>query len=213
MGLSCAAQTLNITNGVQKYAALTSTTVNMSGTCELWLTNSSTPLSSCAIHLNSADAWLFLPGVKPSVVTSTYLGQVNVSGMAAVVDNNVRVVQYGAAGAVVIPHAPSFQPLQGFSGPYFTGTSMSFGQWVYYRGAQLGALNGNIGSFKLKRGYTATLAQNSDGSGFSRNYVAQDGDMEVSVLPGEFDHGVRFIYIMPWRWVSKKGSCDAVYGA
>ena len=59
-------QTLSITNGVQKCAALTSTTVNMSGRCELWVTNSFTPLSGCTINLNSPDAWLFLPGVKPS---------------------------------------------------------------------------------------------------------------------------------------------------
>ena len=108
------AQTLTITNGVQKFAALTSTTVNMSGRCELWLTSSATPLSGCTINLNSTDAWLFLPGVKPSVVASTYLGQVRVSGAAAVADSNVRVVQYGQNGAVVIPHASSFQPLTVF---------------------------------------------------------------------------------------------------
>ena len=34
-------ETLTITNGVQKYTALTNTTVNMSGRCELWVTSSS----------------------------------------------------------------------------------------------------------------------------------------------------------------------------
>jgi len=50
--LAASAQTLTITNGVQKYASLTSTTANLSGRCELWLTNS-TPLAGCTINLNS----------------------------------------------------------------------------------------------------------------------------------------------------------------
>ena len=87
--LAVRAQTITLTNGVQKYASLASTTVNMSGRCELWVTNSSTPLSGCTINLNSIDAWLFLPGVKPSVVASTYLGQVSVNGASAVADTNV----------------------------------------------------------------------------------------------------------------------------
>ena len=54
------AQTLTITNAVQKYASLTGATVNMSNRCELWVTNSTTPLSGCTINLNSIDSWLFL---------------------------------------------------------------------------------------------------------------------------------------------------------
>ena len=105
LSLVADAQTITLTNGVQKYASLTSTTVNMSGRCELWVTNSSTPLSGCTINLNSIDAWLFLPGVKPSVAASTYLSQIKMSGASAVADSNVRVVQYGQNGAVVIPQA------------------------------------------------------------------------------------------------------------
>jgi hypothetical protein len=207
LSLVASAQTV-ITNGVQKYASLVSTTVIMSNRCELWVTNSVTPLSGCTINLNSADAWLFLPGVKPTVVVSTYLSQVRVSGVLAVADSNVRVVQHGALGTVVIPHASTFQPLQVFSGPNFTGTSSSLGQYNYYKGTGLGAMNGAISSFKLKRGYMATLAQGENGTGLSRNYVAQDGDVEVSVLPTTFDDSIRFVYIQPWRWVAKKGSCD-----
>ena len=48
-------------------------------------------------------------------------------------------------------------------------------------------MNATISSFKLKRGYMATLAQNENGTGLSRTYVAQDGDMDVSLLPADFD--------------------------
>src|SRR4051812_40142324 len=157
VALVAEAQTLTITNGVQKYASLTSTTVNMSGKCELWVTNASTPLSGCTINLNSIDAWLFLTGVKPSVAVSSYLGQVRVSGVAAVADNNVRVVQYGQSGTVVIPQAAGFQPLTTFTGTEFTGTATSYSQWAYYRGLR------NVSSFRLKRGYQAVFAKSTDG--------------------------------------------------
>jgi autotransporter-associated beta strand protein len=199
--LVAGAQTLTITNGVQKYASLTSTTVNLSAKCELWVTNSSTPLSGCTINLNSIDAWLFLPGVKPSVVVSTYLGQVRVSGAMPVADGNVRVVQYGQNGAVVIPQSSSFQPLAVFTQPQFGGTSTSYSQWTYYTGSGIT----NVSSFKLKRGYQVVLAQSSDGKNWSKCYVAQDGDLEIGVLPATLDEQVQFIYVTPWRWTSKKG--------
>jgi len=183
LSLVADAQTLTITNGVQKYASLSATTVNMSGRCELWVTNSSAPLSGCAINLNSIDAWLFLPGVKPSAAVSTYLGQVSVNGVAAVADGNCRVVQYGQNGAVVIPQAPAFQPLSVFTGREFTGTATSYGQWTYYTGSGVT----NLSSFKLKRGYQVVFAQSSDGKNWSKCYVAQDGDLEIGCLPATLE--------------------------
>lgn len=208
LSLAVDAQALTITNGVQKYASLASTTVNMSGRCELWVTNSSTPLTGCTINLNSVDAWLFLTGVKPSVTVSTYLSQVFVNGAAAVADSNCRVVQYGQNGAVVIPQASSFQPLTVFTGAEFTGTATSRSQWTYYTGTGIT----NISSFKLKRGYQAVLAQSANGANNSKCYVAQDGDLEIGVLPATLDKQVQFIYVTPWRWLAKKGSCDIAPG-
>ncbi len=192
---------ITITSGVQKYASLAGTTVNMSGRCELWVTNSSTPLSGCIVNLNSVDAWLFLPGIKPSVVASTYLGQVRVNGTGAFADNNVRVVQYGQNGAVVIPQPPTFQPLTVFSEPQFGGAATAYGQWTYYTGGGIGSFS----SFRLKRGYQVVFAQSADGKYFSKCYVAQDGDLEIGVLPATLDKQVQFIYVTPWRWTSKKG--------
>ncbi len=199
------AQTLTFSNGVQTFAALTNYTVNLTNRCELRVTASATPLAGCTINLNSTDSFLVLTGIKPSIAVSTYLSQVKISGASAVVDSNCRVVQYGV-GAVILPHAPSFQPLTVFSGPHFTGSSSNFGQFVYYNSAALlGAINGAGGSFKLKRGYSATFAQNATGSGISKNYVAADGDVEISLLPSGLDRNLRFIYVTPWRWTSKKG--------
>jgi len=196
-----AAQTIDITGGVQKYASLSGTTANLSGICELWVTNSATPLSGCLINLNSVDGWLFLPGVKPSAVVASYLGQIRVNGAAAVADNNLRVVQYGQNGAVVIPEPSTFQPLAVFTQPEFGGTCTHYGQGAYYTGSGVK----NVSSFKLKRGYQVVFAQTADGKNYSKCYVAQDGDLEIGVLPATLDKQVQFIYVTPWGWTSKKG--------
>lgn len=201
------AQGLVLDAGVRKLGALTGATATLSGRCELWLTNA-TPLSAATVHLDSPDAWLFLPAVRPSVVASTYLSQIRVAGSAAVADQNVRVVQHGAVGTVVIPHPSGFQPLEVFEGPQFRGAAVRLGQSVRHRASVVPGLRFGVGSFRLRRGYTLTLAESEDGTGASRNYVAQDGDMEVSVLPNGFGSRVRFAYVLPWRWVAKKGSCD-----
>jgi autotransporter-associated beta strand protein len=197
------AQTIIITNGVQNYVGLTNTTVIMSNRCELRVTAAASPLSGCIVNLNSADAYLVLPRIKPSVVVSTYLGQVRVNGAAAVADSNCRVAEY-AMGTIIVPHAPSVQPLTVYSGPHFTGSAMSLSQYVYYR-SSLGSMYANISSFKLKRGYIAVMAQTENGTGLSKSYIAQDGDMAVSLLPEQFDDSIRFVYVLPWRWTSKKG--------
>jgi fibronectin type 3 domain-containing protein len=195
---------LNIVDDVLTYSTLSSTTVNMSSVSELHITSSTSPLTSCIVNLNSADSFLFLEGIKPSAAASTYLSQVRVSGAAAVLDTNVRVVEY-AAGAVIIPQSSTFQPLQVFIGENFTESSAYLGQYTAYNTSLLGSMASSISSFILKRGYTATFAQNENGTGYSKNYVAQDCDLEIGVLPDKLNDQINFVRVFPWRWVSKKG--------
>lgn len=199
---------LVITDSVQTYTSLTNTTVTLNGKSELHITGTSAPLSGSIIHLNSHDSWFWMDNVRPSVVSSTYLAQIRVNGAAAVHGSNVRIVQYGN-GTVVTPFTNSEQPLETFTNPGFRGTSQRFGLYTYFDSAgELGAMQQNISSFKLKRGFMATFATESNGRGVSKVYIAQDHDLELATLPGNLDNSIRFIRVFPWRWVSKKGSCD-----
>lgn len=198
------AQSLDIHDAVRTYAALTNTTVTMSGRAELRVTGTGDPIPGCVIQLNSPEAWMLMTSILPSQVASTFLSRVRVNGMNAVIDSNCRVVQY-AQGAVIIPHGPDFTPLEIFSKRFFTGSPKRLNSYLAYNNASLGSMATAIGSFKLKRGYTATFAQNENGTGISRNYVAQDGDLEVGLLPSSLENNVHFVRIFPWRWTSKKG--------
>jgi len=92
--LAAAAQTLTITNGVQIYSAVTNTAVTMTGRSELRLTTTNNPIPGCTINLNSADAWVLLPNIRPSVVQASYLGQFLVNGVAAALNTNIRLSEY-----------------------------------------------------------------------------------------------------------------------
>ena len=153
----------------------------------------------------SEDAWVFMHATLPSGVN---VSRFQVNGVAAVNGTNIRIVQYGQ-GAVIIPQASDFQPMEVFSGKNFQGDSMSLSPYTSYSMV----LRGKVSSFVLKRGYMATLSKNSNGTGVALNYVASDGDLRIAALPDDLDNEVRFVRIYPWRWVAKKGSCDIAASA
>jgi len=201
---SAAANTLTLHDRSLTLDSLADTTVTMSGRSELHLTGSGDPLAGCVIHLNSPDAWLFLRETRPFTFNGSFLGRVRVNGASASTATNVRVVQHGL-GTVVIPHGPLIQPLTIHGERRFSGNSTSLPLHTYHNNSNLGALAGKVRSFRLKRGYMATMARNEDGTGPSRVFIAQDDDLDVSVMPDGLGDSIRFIRVLPWRWVSKKG--------
>ena len=198
------AQTLDLHDAVRSAVTLTNTTATLTGRSELRLTGTGDPLAGSEVHLNSTEAWLRLTRISPSSVAGALLGRVRVNGLPAVLDGNVRVVSHGE-GTVVIPQGPAYPPLEVFNRRYFTGSSQRLSTYVAYDDNRLGRMAGAIGSFRLKRGYMATFAQQENGGGISRCYVAQDGDLDVGRLPSSLENNVHFVRVFPWRWVTKKG--------
>ncbi len=184
--------------------------ITLSGSSELHVTGEGDPIAGSSFIFTSPDAWLFLDHVPPSVVESKFLNRMRVDGAKANAGTNVRVVQY-ASGTVVIPHEPDYAAMTIFDGKGLTGSSIPLKCYVDYNGAKLAKLRGPASSFVLKRGYTATIAQKEDGTGISRNYVAQDHDLVIDTLPAGLEGGLKFVRIFPWRWVSKKGIAGGIW--
>ena len=189
---------------------LTNQVVSLGGPMEVHVTGTGDPITGSSFNFTSPDGWLFLDNIAPSVVASKYLDRMLVNGRKAALKTNIRVVQHGD-GAVVIPHEPDFPAMTVYEGKDQTGASMPLKCHVEYNDARLLKMEKSISSFVLKRGYTATIAANENGTGTSVNYVAQDHDLEVKMLPKDLDDGVRFVRIFPWRWVSKKGVAGAIW--
>lgn len=177
----------------------------LSGTGGLLVTDA-VPSPGGGVNFTSPDAWLFFEKVRPSVILEKFLDRIRVYGSPAVADENIRVVSYGE-GSVVIPHGKDFPAITAFLRNDFEGPSMP----VKCHATEAAVEGVKIKSFRLKRGYMATLAQNKDGSGMSRNYVAQDHDIEIDTMPAGLDTGIGFLRVFPWRWTSKKGVAGAIW--
>ena len=196
--------------GVVAYPAFFNVSIAVSGKTDLHLTGVS-PLANSSVNLTSDSAWLFFDNIKPSVVIGSWLSKVRINGAAAANNQNVRVSIYGA-GAVVIPNgiAAASGALEAFAEPSFGGVGKKFGVSTY---SGLGDFNNAMRSFKLKRGYMATLANNTDGTGYSRVFIADTGDLEVNAMPKGLNASVSYIRVFKWEWVSKKGWCQTGGGS
>jgi len=199
--------TITLATGVVTTSSYTDKEVVINGKTDLHLTASSAPLNNSVIKLNSEDSWVFIDNIRPATVASTLLPYIYVNDQAAVAESNVRVTMY-RHGTVIIPNSSVYQPFTVFTEQNYGGSSQKYSLFTYYN--SLGTTFDNkIRSFKLKRGYMATLATSADGTGYSRVYIADNDDLEVPVMPDLLDQKVSFIRVFKWNYVSKKGYCSS----
>ncbi|MBD0725441.1 hypothetical protein B6A10_09650 [Flavobacterium sp. L1I52] len=182
--------------------ALSKTKMVLKSSASLYLNNAYNPLINSTVDLNSTDARVYFENVRPSEVISSYLSLLSIDGTPVSNNANVFVTTYGN-GTVVVPHSADYEPLEVFSGENYGGDSKTYKIVTPY--TNLGSFDNNIKSFKLKKGYMATFASNSNGTGYSRVYIAESQDLLVPVLPAYLNGTVSFIRTMRWNEVTKKG--------
>ncbi len=156
-----------------------------------------------SINITHPDAVIIFENVKPSKVISDYASKITINGAAWSLNQNVLASIY-RHGTMVIPHGKSFKPLTVYTEENYGGESRdTYSPNTYH--TSLGAFDNAIRSFKLKRGYMVTMATSKNGRGYSRVFIANDGDLEVPVLQPELSGKVSFMRIFRWQWPSKKG--------
>jgi hypothetical protein len=165
----------------------------------------STPVTaSGTINFTSDSAWLILDGILPSQAIASHLSYISVNGQPAVNKGNIRISNY-LRGCVIMPHTLNFEALTVYKEASFLGEEMKFQSYTYYKPAQLGSFDNTVSSFKLKKGYMATFAQNENGSGYSKVFIAENADLEISTLQIGLNDKVSFVRVFPWRYTDKKG--------
>lgn len=194
------------------YPSLNARSVEITGRSRLFLTDSLSPLPGSVLDLRSDDVWVYFPNIRPSRLDSLYRGQIKVNGAAAVPGTNVRFDQY-LQGTMVISHGATYKALRLYTETNRRGDSLAVEPNTYYRPAQLGAMDNKARSFLLKHGYMATLAENEDGTGRSRVWVADRQDMVIDTLPSWLSGKVSFVRVFPWRWTAKKGWTNGIPAA
>gem|GEM_PF-3078106 len=181
-----------------------SDSIKLTGSGQLTLTSPTNPIYNGTIDLASTDSWVYFQDMRPSEVVSGPLTYMKVNSDDPVINGNIRLVQYDS-GTMVVAQTPAYEPLTVFMEENFSGDSMKLGLYTYYRPAALGVFNDSVKSFVLKRGYMATFAKDSLGTGYSKVFIADQGDLSINELPAELSNETSFIRVFPWRWVAKKG--------
>jgi hypothetical protein len=165
----------------------------------------STPITANGtINFTSDSGWLILDGVLPSEAIASHFSYITVNGQPAVNKANIRVTNY-LRGCVILPHASNYEALSLFKETGFAGEEMKCFSYKYYKSADLGSFDNTVSSFKLKKGYMATFAQNENGTGYSKVYIAEKEDLEISTLQLGLNNLVSFVRVFPWRYTDKKG--------
>lgn len=202
--------------GLTAYAANTKTTVEqVTNTVQLttdvdYIVTGTTPFATAgSVDIQSTDhAVLILSSIKPSKVLSSWMNYIYINGEKAVDGTNCQVKMYGR-GTIVFPYSKDIQPLTCYTGTNFSGESYS----NYSEGSSDGFMktlsdkqfNNKIRSFKLKRGYMVTFAIGTSGWGYSRCFIADQEDLEVSTLPSILDKRISSYRIFKWVNAHKAG--------
>ena len=158
---------------------------------------------------NTEHAVLIIQSVRPSVVISDWLqNHVYINGNRAINGSNCQVKMY-AHGTIIMPYSSSIKPLTVYSEKNFGGTAVNdFGlenTGGYMNTLTDAKLNNKIRSFKLKRGYMVTFSTRASGRGYSRCFIADKADLEISSLPMVLDQRISSYRVFQWYDAQKKG--------
>jgi hypothetical protein len=193
-----------ITDSAAIFSHVKNRLLNMNGNIEWHIKRDYNPLEGSLINLNSDNIWIYFDSIRPLEFAGKYLDHILVADSAVSIDENLRLVQY-LNGSVILSHDADFKPLQVFTEDSLKGNSMEPGVYTYNRSSELGDLNDAVKSFKLRKGYMATFARDEMGTGYSKVFIADTGDVIINRLQDGLYGEVSFIRIIPWRWAHKKG--------
>lgn len=161
--------------------------------------------STVSFNFLDAASWVYLTEINPVELQSNF-SQIKINHETGTLGTDFRVNQYYQKGAVIRPLDAGFAPIQVYTGTDFQGAPMGLSEDIIHRGAAIPTGDNSVQSFVLKRGFMATFANNPDGTGKSKVYIASEKDMEVSALPAALQGNVSFVRVVPWNWVTKKGT-------
>jgi hypothetical protein len=193
---------------------LINTNIQLDNPIDYHLEGKDSLLVNATINLAHVDAWLFFDHCKPSFVLESFQNNIYIHGSKLNIPHNGRIALY-KQGCIIIPHDKDFCPLTTFSESNFKGETTTLGTQFFYSNSPAKEIPSDlkkalstdnaIQSFTLKKGYMATMATNSDGTGYSRLFIANDSDIAIAELPFELMKKISFIRVLPWNWPSKKG--------
>ena len=162
------------------------------------------------INFTTGIGWIKTTNSSARLVSISYLGQIKVNGANSVYKTNLRLDNYYLKGCVIRSNEASVAPLTVYDGQNLQGNSTSITVNTIHSGdAIANAMNNKMESFLLKKGFMVTFADQADGTGSSKNYIASESDLVINAFPKLLQNSISFIRVLPWNWVTKKGRTGA----
>ena len=160
-----------------------------------------------SVHINSNESWIRFYNLDPSSAYYYYHDNIFYEDQELSYPDNIRYDNYYNNGSIVRVNSDEFSNLKVFSENSLNGESANISNNTVFEGESIpNNLNDNVSSFKLNKGYMATFAENEDGSGKSKVFIASENDVIINLLPEYLDNKISFIRVIPWNWVTKKGT-------
>ena len=163
-----------------------------------------------SIKFNSSDAMVVLTNTETSEAYYYYDDNTFYENQPIFYPQSLRIDNYYENGSVLRPNSSASQ-LTVYSEFNLLGNTLNIDTGSTYNDEIIPSqFVNNISSFTLNRGYMVTFAQNSDGTGKSKVYIASEERIEINQLPSFLNNDISFIRVVPWNWVSKKGTAGDI---
>ena len=177
----------------------------------MYLDNSYPIGEGLSITFESNNTWIRLNNVKTSTAYYNYSDNFFHENQVLSYPETLRIDNYYHNGSIIRPHNDNSSYLTVFSENNFNGEFGNiFNNNVYLDESIPNGLNNDISSFILKKGYMATFAENNDGTGNSKVFIASMEDIIIDELSEYLNNKISFIRVLPWNWVSKKGTAGDI---
>ena len=181
--------------------------INMGESSYLNLHNSYPIEEGLSVNFESNNSWVRLYNVEPFTAYYYYSGNIFQENQILSYPESLRIDNYYHNGSIIRPNQTNGSFLTVFSENNFNGEFENISTNDVFTNESISEnLNNNISSFKLKKGYMATFAENSDGTGNSQVFIASEDDILIDQLSDYLNNKISFIRVVPWNWVSKKGT-------
>ena len=159
------------------------------------------------VNINSNVSWIRFYNIDPFSAFYYYQDNIYYEDQQLSYPENIRYDNYYNDGSIVRINSDEFSNLTVFSENSLEGESANITNNTVFEGESIpNNLNDDVSSFKLNKGYMATFAENEDGTGKSKVFIASEKDVLINVLPEYLNDKISFIRVIPWNWVSKKGT-------
>ena len=177
----------------------------------IYLDNSYPIEEGLSITFESNKSWIRLNNVEPYTAYYNYSDNFFQDNQVLSYPETLRIDNYYQNGSIIRPHNDNSSYLTVFSENNFNGEFGNiFSNDVYLDESIPNGLNNDISSFILKKGYMATFAENNDGTGNSKVFIASEEDIIIDELSEYLNNKISFIRVLPWNWVSKKGTAGDI---